>query len=384
MTSAAPTNDAAFLDNWTLQDVSHALARGLSPTKIKTIRLDGTAETHAWDTAPEAAIQVQCILDLMLDLVLRESVTIDTLYAHTWRGEGTVLNGIQEAGHILTAAVAPQDERIRGKKRLLVEDFCATDSLRTIQRENEVSYAQTGESVHGHESGLLWGTAGNVARASALGLVYSAHPYRRRLMEQTTFPVARADMVRGTVEWVQRSRTRLMQQLAPGADRRMVVTELPPIVTELILGSESPADLLLHAVQARDEHRRLREWLGAYQTAMDERDPRALAKHQNTLDAVARDLARLTGNAPAGSTAISMNVGFFGLSLPLPELIDRAGSWFGVRADFNRLLTSKRNDDALDKLLGMFGERETGLGRDVRRYFQIRAADTLLSPGEGA
>ncbi len=373
--------DAAFLDNWTLQDVAHALARGLSPTRIKTIRLDGERDTHEWDTAPEAAIQVECLLDLMLDLVLRESVTIEEAYAHTWRVEGTVLNNIQEAGHILTTTVQPQDDRIKAKKRVLVDDFCATESLRKVQRENEVSFARTQKSVHEHEGALLWGTAGNLARAAALGLVHSAHPYRRRLMEQTTFPVARPDVVRGTVEWVQRERTRLMQQLSPGSDRRMAVVELPPIVTELILGSERPEDLLLNAVQARQEYRRLRTWLGEYQTAMDEQDPRALAKHQKTLDAVARDLARLTGSSPSGSTALSLNVGFFGLSLPVPELFDRASSWFGVRADFNRLLTSKRNDDALDKLLGMFGERETSLGRDVRRHFQARATDTLLSTG---
>jgi hypothetical protein len=375
------TRDAALLDNWTLQDVSHALARGLSPTRIKTIRVDGAADAHSWDVAPEAAIQLQCLLDLVLDIVLRESVTIDGGYAHAWRVEGTVLNALQEAGHILTTTVAPSDPRIAEKKRVLVEDICATASLRTLQRENEISYARTRQSVHEHESALLWGSAGNLARAAALDVVYSAHPYRRRLMEQTTFPVARPDVVRGTVEWVQRSRARLMQQFAQGSDRRMAVVELPPIATDIIHASETPADLLLNAVQARHQHRRLRTWLGEYQTAMDEQDPKALAKHKKTLDAVARDLGRLTGDAPAGSTAISLNVGFFGLSVAVEDLYDRAKARFGVRADFNRLLTAKGGDGALDKLLGMFGERDTSLGQDVRRYFHARATDTLLSVG---
>jgi hypothetical protein len=343
--------EAALIDNWQLQDVQHALAEGLQPGDAALIAIDKD-QSHHWIRVPQAGIQLQCLVDLLLDIVLRERLWFETAYGETWGYPGTTELDCLVTSEILQPIDIPsRDHRILQRRDTLVGELCATDMLRKIHAENITSFAATGSSLHSHESSLIWGGAGNLARASALDMMASAHPCRRRLFEQTAFPITSIDYVRRTVEHLQKGRARFLREYSPDVEARAFAFDLQPIVAEVVLASADKSDLLANAIAARDQFRHVRQWLLEYQTAGLEQDIVKLAKHKKMLAAVERDAAGHVRQHGLGSTA-SVGITNVSVTLNTQAIADSVQSKFGVRAAFHRLVVGPRTEAALERLLG--------------------------------
>jgi hypothetical protein len=154
---------------------------------------------------------------------------------------------------------------------------------------------------------------------------------------------------------------------------RKATLVLPPVVIDVIEEARTPDDLIPVALQLRDRHRKLREWLKAIQIAVDSEDARTIASYKKTLEAVARDIGREIGKEKERAPRISLEIGFGlpSISVELPT-IDGIRKRFGMRAILSQQVFSARGEASLKKLLSMFGEKRTRLSVSVHEYLRVR------------
>lgn len=131
-------------------------------------------------------------------------------------------------------------------------------------------------------------------------------------------------------------------------------------------------DLLLSAIALRDKYAKLREWLSTYQHALETEDEEKLLSNDKLLKSIAKSVEISYGTEETNSTNISLSVGFFSLNIPIPSLTS-ATNRFGIRSALTDLVVQSQGQNALRKLMKIFGEDTSRFGRDLcdqllRRY----------------
>lgn len=352
---------ALMTDNWLLQNVASCLKNGLDDDQASLLVIDQPRDTHVYKDVSAAGMQLEALLSFVSDIVLRDEILVDQDFGGGWLKYKDLFSELLGSGLLRRVDFLSHEARLVEPREAMVSVLCTTSSLREAQKKNELAWAERKEVVDNYTSQVLWGGAGMLSRSHVFEVAYSGHPARKRLFDQVLNPVARRDIVSETLNWMISQRLRLFQSQNKVGKFTSVNMSLPLVAIDVINEASDISQLIPIAIQMREKHKKLREWLKAVQVAVDSEDVGAITKYKKTLDAVGRDLDRAIGDKEDRSLSIS--VGLTGVSVSKKVLnIDSVLKNFGVRAELGKYVFAPQGVDALYKLLRLFGHNKSGLG----------------------
>lgn len=364
--------DQLIIDNWMLQDINQAFEQGLSVEEGGEIVVDIKKDSHHFHYMPVAVLQIDALLMLLVNIVLRNGLIVDDRFTYVWDKGSESLQKLKGTNIINPFDFSSSEESIAEVRKAIVDELCVTRSIRTVQKANEILWERRGESFDDHMSQLVWGGAGYLARSHVYQTPYLGCPYRQALIRQTKFVGWRRDALRDMEHIINTKRANLFQDISGDRSARYATFNLPPVATEVINESNDTSQLIPVAMQLRDKYKKLRAWLKEYQNALDSDDPKSILKHRKMLESVARDIESEYSKAKEGSTHVSIGTTWLSLTIPVTTIVDKLRGKFGVRAMLNDLVFASRGEKSLDKLLALFGEKNTKLSRDTYQHLIAR------------
>ena len=363
-------------DNWTLQDVNELLVSGLSPTPAGQIAISKDKQSHTFTYLPHAVTQLDCLLTLLTNLVIYDELIVDQGYVATWDREHPQLSRLTRDSLVRPVPFDPNAETLVAVREEIVDRMAVTPSLKAAADEMRKSWRLTGTSDDPHMSALLWGGAGMLARSHILSAPYFGHPFRRTLIKESGFLAARRDAWARTEKIVSAARTQMFKFRYSEIEGALASFNLPPIAVHVVEQATGVDDLLLSAIGLRDKYKKMREWLAVYQHALESEDERKLLANDKLLKSIAKSVEASYGVDETNSTNVSLSVGFFSLSIPVPSP-SSAANRFGIRSALTDLVMQSQGENALRKLMKVFGEDKSAFGRDLCDQLRLRyAADT--------
>jgi len=368
-----------IIDNWMLQDINQAFEQGLSVEEGGEIVVDIKKDSHRFHYTPVAVLQIDALLMLLVNIVLRNSLIVDDRFTHVWdKGSGS-LQKLKGTNIINPFDFSSSEESIAEVRKAIVDELCVTRSIRTVQKANEILWESRGESFDDHMSQLVWGGAGYLARSHIYQTPYLGCPYRQALIRQTKFVGWRRDALMDMEHIINTKRANLFQDISSDRSAKYATFNLPPVATEVINESNDASQLIPVAMQLRDKYKKLRAWLKVYQDALDSDDPKSILKHRKILESVGRDIESEYSKTREGSTNVSIGTTWLNLTIPVTTVVDKLRGKFGVRAMLNDLVFASRGEKSLDKLLALFGEKNTKLSRDTHQHLIARYSRNVRS-----
>jgi hypothetical protein len=361
---------ALIIDNWLLQDIGTCLSCGLGSDSACEIAIDRPNNSHSIINVPESGVQLEGLLSLLVDIVLRDSLVVDSNFTGTWDQYQAIFAPLLHSGLVRSLPFKTHEERLEEAKRYVLDQLCITSTLREEQRNNEESWAARKEASNPYMSAVIWGTAGMLGRSHVYEAPYSGHPLRKRIIEQTILASPSRDAVSETLEWVAEERLRLFETKVKDGSQRTATLVLPPVAIEIIEEARDIDQLIPIAYQLRDKYAKVREWMKSIQIAMDTEDPKGIAKYKKTLSAVSKDLDRAMGNTEAGKVSLKIGIGWPGISISLGTL-DNVIKKFGMRAMLNNQIFSPQGEKSIKKLLRLFDEDTSSIGRSAQEYLRV-------------
>jgi hypothetical protein len=358
-----------IIDNWLLQDIGNCLSSGLGSDSASEVVIDRQHNSHSVLDVPEAGVQLEALLGLLVDIVFRDSLVVDSGFVGTWSEHQTAFAPLLNSGLVRALPFQTHEVRLKEAKRFILDRLCVTPSLRDEQRMNEESWAARKEAANPYMSAVIWGTAGMLGRSHVFEAPYSGHPLRKRIIEQTLLASPSRDVVSETVEWMADERLRLFETKVKDGSQRTATLVLPPVAIEIIEESKDIDQLITNAYQLRDKYAKVREWMKSIQNAMDNEDPKGIAKYKQTLNAVSKDLDRAMGNTETGKVSLKIGIGWPSISIALGTLDDVVKK-FGIRAMLNNQIFSPQGEKSINKLLRMFDEEKTSVGLTAQEYLR--------------
>jgi hypothetical protein len=361
-----------LIDNWMLQDVNQALERGLSEDFSGEILIDTLNNSHDFNSMPHAVFQIDALLSLLTNIVLRDRLIVDGGFTYVWKNGHESLQTLRSMAIINLFDFLSSEELIAGPRKIIVDELCVTQSIRAVQRKNERLWEKRKESADKHMSQLVWGAAGYLARSHVYETPYLGCPFRQALIRQTKFVGVTGDAVRNVEYIINTKRAKLFQKLSLNRSSTYGTFNLPPVAIEVIGDSSEPGQLITVAVQLREKYKKLRTWLGEYQQALDSEDPQKIKKYVMLLESIARDIDSNYPSKSEDSVRLSLGTSWLGISAPVSNLVEKVRNKFGVRAMLSHIISAERGRKSLKKLLNMFGEKNTMLSATVHQHLISR------------
>lgn len=361
---------ALIIDNWLLQDIGNCLSHGLDPDSASEIVIDRQHNNHSVLDVSEAGVQLEALLGLLVDIVFRDSLVVDSGFVDSWAEHQTAFAPLLNSGLVRALPFKAHKDPLREARQFVLDRLCVTPSLRDEQRRNEESWAAGKGAANAYMSAVIWGTAGMLGRSHVYEAPYSGHPLRKRVIEQTILASPSRNSVSETVEWLAEERLRLFETKVKDGLQRTATLTLPPVAIEIIEESKDINQLIPVAYQLRDKYAKVREWMNSIQIAMDTEDPKGIAKYKRMLSAVSKDLDRAMGNTDVGKISLKLGFGWPSISIAVGTLDDVIKK-FGIRAMLNNQIFSPSGEKSIKKLLRMFDEETSSLGLSAQEYLRV-------------
>jgi len=161
---------------------------------------------------------------------------------------------------------------------------------------------------------------------------------------------------------------------------------LPPVAVQILTDANDLDDLLKVAVQLRNDYRKLREWLGEFQSALDAKDVKEVLSRKKLLQSVAKHVDTLAVPSSFGDATIQIGVDWplatpevgptlkVGLTFKVGNGVNAIRNRYGVRAQIHKLILEQPGQHSLKRLLKMLGEENTTLGLALEREFLQRSS----------
>ena len=300
-----------LIDNWLLQDVGECLASGLTADKYSSISIDRDTNSHAILDVPSSGVQVDSLLELIFNIVLRDALYIDSDYVETWIEHESIFSPLLTSGLVRGVDFPTEDKALIEARKQTVKTLCVTDSLLQEQTKNEQIWAAGNGISNPYISAVIWGSAGMLARSHVYESPYSGHPLRKKIIQQALFTTPRRDLVSETQDWLTAKRLQLYETATQDSVGRVASITLPPVAIDVIEEATDINQLIPVAYQLRDKYSKIREWLKVVQEAVDCEDPKGVAKYKKTLNAVSKDLDRALGKSDTGKVSLQIGIDFF-------------------------------------------------------------------------
>ncbi|MFC1987645.1 hypothetical protein ACFLVH_03795 [Chloroflexota bacterium] len=364
-----------LIDNWLLQDIAQLLQRGLSNETAGHLAIDYENDTHYFEDVPFAGVQLETLLSLLAEIVIRDKLILDEQFAYVWaRKLSESLAQLENEGTLKVQHFDLSSPTYEHVMELALKDLCVTTSLKKAQSMNEKTWREHRYSKEQYLSQILWGTAGNFGRSHMVEAPYSPHPFREHFIENAMFKPNRPDAVKGTFDWINNERIRIFQEVREGTSFRAAQFVLSPITIEIVESAKSVEDLIPVALQMRKQYAKLREQMRKYQKAIDDESPEALLRHKKLFDSVSASLSSYDSvKDKYGQLNVSVGTSWF-VNWTKSLSVDSILGKFGVQAILKKLILTPKGETTLKKLLKMFDEGNTKLSYEVQEYFRKSSA----------
>lgn len=359
---------AVIADNWSLQIVAELLTYGLDRDRCQLLHVttDGAPQLTS---VPAAAIALECLFDLLTDLVLRDQILVEAAHVDAWQHAGHVFAPATRQGALRGYDFQPRDPELGAVRDAFIERLAFTAPLRELHAQYTTAYREHGVSSHPLESQILWGGAGMLARAVKFDTPYTPHPARRRFYQIAGVALPDASAADRTLDMVRTSRIKLQRRETRNESLMSLRLMLDPIPLQVVREVDSPAALIAGAVALRDRFQPVRDWLGLYQQHVNNPSGAPISAYERTLVEIARGVDDVLAGAGLGQS--SMSVGFDGFSLSWNPAVTwrKYRNRLGVRAMINQLVLAPDGRAELKKLLGWFDAQGTAVELAILEHF---------------
>ena len=95
-----------IIDNWSLQDVCRLLLSGPNPESAGELQVDLGRNQHSFAKLPHGVIQIEALLSLLENVVLRDTLIVDNGFTHVWDALGSPLQKLKKEIHALNKLLA--------------------------------------------------------------------------------------------------------------------------------------------------------------------------------------------------------------------------------------------------------------------------------------
>jgi len=364
------------IDNWTLQDVNELLLSGLTPHQVGEIEIPTDRTTHSFSHVPHGLIQLDCLIGLLTHIVFYDELLVDDKFTSSWNQVPSDLR--QLVGPRIVRGVPYEElgEDLKVVREQIVEELTVTPSLVQAAELDRVAWEETGESADLHMSALIWGGAGMLARSHLTQSPYFGHPFRRNLIEKSDLFSEKSNASMRADKQLSAIRAQMFQNRHEFVDGKLASFNLPPIVVEVIQNSRDVGSLIATAVELRSKYQKLRDWLGRYQKAIELENEKELLSFETSIRDIQKSVAAKYQQSEDGSTGLSVSLSWIRIS-PSKQILRDIRNRFGVRAALMKLAVSPRGENSLRKLIKMFGEEKSGLGRELFTRMRERFATNV-------
>lgn len=324
---------------------------------------------HSFTQVPAGVVQIDALITLLTNVVCFDRLMVDSRFVDTWQRLDAQLLPLADLG-----VVGPHDYSdldLGPLRDAIVDELCVTPTLKQAMQKVREEWNIRRASADPHLSAVIWGGAGMLARSHLSNTPYFGHPFRRRLVSATRLFPASGSAPEIVTAFLQTQRANMFRFRGRQISGSVANFSLPPLAVKAIEDSDNIAQLIPSALNLRDQHKELREWLASYQWALDLEDEAAQIGYEKVLRDVARSLEVKYGAEKGGGTGISISTAFFKFDLPR-SLVEGVRNSFGIRSTLCKLVMAPRGQKALEKLLLMLGEGRSLLGRDVLNGLRLR------------
>lgn len=337
------------IDNWSLQDIASLFWEGPDLDNTNIIKVSDNS--YSWDEIPRLYMQVQLLLNLLSDIVLRDELIVDEKFSATWE-KSPALDKLHSKNIIQQIEYPKYDSDIILLKENLLKQLCITDDMMQTQKENEQSWEEFHEVPHRYFSQIVWGSAGIISSTAKLGIPYSPYPLRASLLEQTIYSQNRQDVVQDVVHWLTNEHSKIYENITPKVTNTYVKLSLSPFAVKIIEDTDSIDNLIINAIQYREYYSKIRKWISEYQEALDQEDVKTIQKKKQLFTDISNEIKKYNGDLNDGKTGISMNLSVFsGLNFSKTINAGRIKNKFGIRSSFTKLILNKNGRQSIEKLL---------------------------------
>lgn len=360
-----------LIDSWTLQCAGTLLNHGLTGGDASELVLSADRKRFKYARRSEDVVNARCLFQTLDSMVFAESVCVDQDSAGTW-ADVPDFHPLVKTGVIVARPFQPiRDQWLPARERF-IEELCVCPSMRKLHRQNVALFRKTQENVDRFFSQLIWGGAGMLARAHALGIPYLSHPLRDSWFRNVGRLFGPASAQQRLREFVGEQRVQVLKRTdQTGFLARL---NLPSITVIAVQEATSLSQLTQIAQQLRAEYAPLRRWLGEFQRAMDASNTREILAKEKVLQSVARHIDATCSAFPVGDTTLQIGTSWLKATLKSGDPINSLQNQFGVRAMLNRLVLAPAGRDAVRKLVRLCGEKNSKTGVNFEREFLLASS----------
>lgn len=367
-------SQSVISDNWSLQNISGLLLRGVDPDMGHVVTPKVETDSHRYDEIPAAVIAIEALFDLLTDVILRDQILVDEKFASAWLKDGGPLNVLTKESVVRAFPFLDDPSRLVGPRDEFVNRLCVTDSLRREHQENTLGWETERKTPNPYLSQVIWGGAGMLARAFVYEKGYTPHPVRRRLFQESGIALSDTDAVIRACKVINEKRASIRTQQSSRHELYSLQVNMEPLPIKVIRESSCLDEIFTVALQFRKEYSELRGWLGVYQQSINTGDYREIQKHQRTLLSISQYVDTVMGKVSPDAATFTAGIDILKVAIkgsPTNTLKNQ----FGVRSMINKLIFGASGDAELKKLLGFFGHKHTSVGMRILKHFS-RQNDT--------
>lgn len=360
-----------LIDSWTLQSAGTLLNHGQTGGDASELVLSDDRKRFKYARRSEDVVNARSLFQALDSLVFAETVCVDQDSAVTWADVEDFIP-LVKGGVIVARPFQPIREQWLPARERFVEELCICAPMRKLHRQNVARYKKSRENVDRFFSQLIWGGAGMLARAHALGIPYLSHPLRDSWFQNVGRLFGSASAQQRLREFVGEQRVHVLKRTDhTGFLARL---NLPPITVLAIQEAQSLSQVVAIAQQLRAEYAPLRRWLGEFQRALDASDTREILAHEKILQSVARHIDATCSAFPVGETTLQIGTSWVKATLKSGDPINSLRNQFGVRAMLNRLVLAPTGREAVRKLARLCGEKNSKVGINFEREFLLASS----------
>jgi hypothetical protein len=323
--------------------------------------------THDYKEISAAIIQTEALFDFLTDIILRDQLLVEEQHVDAWKKEGSPLEAADQAG-IIRAYPFRGNFNLDGPRTELVDRLCVTESLRTQHEENTDGWRLYRRTPNQYLSQTLWGGAGMLARSFVTEKGYTPHPVRRNFFQKAGLVLRSEDSLVRLNSKIKEKRASVYKAMHGGDEFYSLYVNMMPLPIQVIQESNSPADLVTTALQLRDEYQELRNWLGCYQSAINNDDFSEVAQYQEILHSISKYVDSKIGAADSNAPTFTAGIGVLKIAIK-GDPVNAIRNQFGVRSMVNKLILSKSGTADLKKFLGFFDQKKSAIGLKVTEHF---------------
>ena len=358
-----------LIDNWSLQNIGEALTNGLDDEWGEEVEIDVGADGHSLVKVSKSIIQIEALFDLLTSVVLQDELFCDKDFVDSWAEYAGCFSLLTGSSLLSPTSFEVRMTDVAARRSALISYLCPTSSLRSIQRENERSYEEDGQATHQVLGQVMWGTAGMLARADILEVPYSGHPLRKSYLQQLSLlhpTVSARERVLGAIN---STRTRILRYIAGDLEGQRVSLLLPPIPLLVIREAGALEDLIPIAVELREHYKPLRQWIAKFQVCLDSEDIEGALKRTQVVENLEEQIMLCSRGIESSSDVFTnlctgqwKNATKQAASIALEAATRHV---FRARAQLSELALAPAGYASLEKLLAIFGEDKSKIGRET-------------------